>query len=123
MIYLLIHVPNSLPKPDISCKTKKIFVIVHFRNYRTRVMHAGEVTLELKHDQIYDGNGMQDEIVLGAIKNHLAELTSKVKILVVPHSLDPKPPGSRGLLPAPSPLRTVRDSFPSYGSSLSKGNP
>jgi hypothetical protein len=30
-------------------------------------------------------------------------------------------PGSRGLLPAPSPLRTVRDSFPSHGSSIPKG--
>jgi len=30
--------------------------------------------------------------------------------------------GSRGLLPAPSPLRTVRESFPSHGSSLSKAS-
>ena len=29
-------------------------------------------------------------------------------------------PGSQGLLPAPSPLRTVRESFPSHGSSLDK---
>ena len=29
---------------------------------------------------------------------------------------------SRGLLPAPSPLRTVRDSFPSHSSSPSKAN-
>ncbi len=27
-------------------------------------------------------------------------------------------PGSRGLFPAPSPLRTVLDSFPSHGSSI-----
>jgi hypothetical protein len=32
-------------------------------------------------------------------------------------------PGSRGLLPAPSPLRTGHDSFPSHGSSPSKANP
>ena len=31
-------------------------------------------------------------------------------------------PGSRGLLPAPSPLRTGHDSFPSHGSSPSKAN-
>jgi hypothetical protein len=31
-------------------------------------------------------------------------------------------PGRSGVLPPLSPLRTVRDSFPSYGSSLSKGN-
>jgi hypothetical protein len=31
-------------------------------------------------------------------------------------------PGSRGLLPAPSPLRTGHDSFPSQGSSPSKAN-
>jgi hypothetical protein len=33
------------------------------------------------------------------------------------------PSGSRELLPAPSPLRTVHDSFPSHGSSISKANP
>jgi hypothetical protein len=32
-------------------------------------------------------------------------------------------PGSRGLLPTPSPLRTGHDSFPSHGSSPSKANP
>ena len=32
-------------------------------------------------------------------------------------------PGRSGVLPPLSPLRTVRDSFPSYGSSLSKGSP
>ena len=31
--------------------------------------------------------------------------------------------GSQGLLPAPSPLRHVRESFPSYGSSISKAKP
>ena len=31
--------------------------------------------------------------------------------------------GSRGLLPAPSPLRTLRDSFPSQGSSLLEEHP
>jgi len=35
----------------------------------------------------------------------------------------PNRPGSRGLLPAPSPLRTGHDSFPSHGSSPSKANP
>ncbi len=34
----------------------------------------------------------------------------------------PQTPGSRGLLPAPSPLRTVRDSFPSHSSSPSKAS-
>ena len=32
-------------------------------------------------------------------------------------------PGSQGLSPVPSPLRTVRDSFPSHGSSHLKANP
>jgi hypothetical protein len=32
-------------------------------------------------------------------------------------------PGRRGVLRPPVPLRTVRDSFPSYGSSLPKGHP
>jgi hypothetical protein len=36
--------------------------------------------------------------------------------------LNPKRPGSRGPLPAPSPLRPVHDSFPSHGSSPSKAN-
>jgi hypothetical protein len=32
-------------------------------------------------------------------------------------------PGSRGLLPAPSPLGTVHAAFAAHGSSISKGNP
>jgi len=38
-------------------------------------------------------------------------------------SSTPSPPGRRGRLPARAPLRTVRESFPSYGSSPHKAGP
>ncbi len=50
-------------------------------------------------------------------------------LIVLDHGVPPHsgktvavpPPGRPGLSPAQAPLRTVRESFPSYGSSLIKG--
>ena len=75
-------------------------------------------------NDVMDGSELMESLLNSIKPLHVAvaSLTVKLQISFQDHRIIERP-GSRGALLPPSPLRTVRDGFPSHSSSPTKAHP